>query len=155
MIESDFEVLIPEQYVENVSERIRLYRKLDSIPDECELQKFAMELEDRFGPLPEQVKDLMEIVRIRRLCLRLGIERLSVKNGRMAMYFVGEQNSAYYKSNIFTQILVFVQKQIVVCRFYEKNGKLSLIFQEIREVKQITQIVKEMCRICDIDIVDN
>lgn len=155
VIESDFEVLIPEQYVENVSERIRLYRKLDSIPDECELQKFAMELEDRFGPLPEQVKDLMEIVRIRRLCLRLGIERLSVKNGRMAMYFVGEQNSAYYKSNIFTQILVFVQKQIVVCRFYEKNGKLSLIFQEIREVKQITQIVKEMCRICDIDIVDN
>ena len=144
VIESDFEALISESYVENVSERIRLYRELDSIPDEEGLAKFARELEDRFGKVPPQVSDLMEIVRTRRRCLALGVERLSVKNGRMVMYFVGEQSSPFYRSEVFTNLLKFVQQQSVPCRFNEKNDKLSLIFNDVKQVKQMSEIVGKM-----------
>lgn len=95
------------------SERIRLYRELDNIPDEAGLEKFGQELKDRFGEIPAQVTGLMEIVRMRRRCMDLGIERLLVKNGKMIMYFVGEQTSPFYQSALFAAILRFVQLQIL------------------------------------------
>lgn len=144
VIESDFEALIPETYVENISERIRLYRELDNIPDEQGLEKFAKELCDRFGELPPQVEGLMEIVRTRRYCLDLGIERLLAKNGKMIIYFVSEQTSPFYQSEVFSAILRFVQKQILPCRFNEKNDKLSLVFTEITNVMKMARYVKEM-----------
>lgn len=144
VIESDFEALIPETYIENISERIRLYRELDNITDEAGLEKFARELCDRFGELPTQVEGLMEIVRTRRYCLDLGVERLVVKNGRMVMYFVNEQTSPFYQSPVFSAILRFVQNQSLPCRFSEKNDKLSLIFTEITNVKKMAKYVRKM-----------
>ena len=144
VIESDFEALIPESYVENVSERIRLYRELDNIPDEEGLQKFARELEDRFGALPGQVSDLMEIVRTRRKCLVLGVERLLVKNGKMTMYFIADQASMFYQSAVFSNLLKFVQSQTVPCRLSEKNDKLSLVFEAVKTVGQMAGIVSRM-----------
>ena len=131
VIESDFEALIPESYVENVSERIRLYRELDNIPDAAGLEKFAREMTDRFGELPEAVKDLTDIVRVRRWCMEMGVERLLAKNGRMSMYFVSDQASPFYRSELFSRVLKFVQRQTVPCRFSEKNNKLSLVFGEV------------------------
>ena len=144
VIESDFEVLIPDTYVENISERIRLYRELDNIPDEAGLEKFGQELKDRFGEIPAQVTGLMEIVRMRRRCMDLGIERLLVKNGKMIMYFVGEQTSPFYQSALFAAILRFVQLQILPCRFSEKNNKLSLVFTEITNIMKMSRYVREM-----------
>lgn len=144
VIESDFEALIPDTYVENISERIRLYRELDNISDEDGLDKFARELTDRFGELPLPVRGLMEIVRSRRYCIELGIERLLVKNGKMIVYFVGEQTSPFYQSAVFAAILKFVQQQILPCRFSEKNGKLSLIFTEVTNVMKMAGLVKKM-----------
>lgn len=144
VIESDFEVLIPDTYVENISERIRLYRELDNIGDTEELERFEKELKDRFGEIPPQVRGLMEVVRTRHYCLELGIERLSVRNGRMTMYFVGEQTSPFYQSPVFSGILKFVQKQYITCRFNEKNGKLSLIFSEVTDVEKMTRYVMKM-----------
>lgn len=144
VIESDFEALIPESYVENVSERIRLYRELDNIPDEAGLEKFAREMTDRFGELPEAVKDLMDIVRVRRWCMEMGVERLLAKNGRMSMYFVSDQASPFYRSELFSRVLRFVQRQTVSCRFSEKNNKLSLVFGEVLRVEDLVRIVKRM-----------
>lgn len=144
VIESDFEALIPDTYVENISERIRLYRELDNIIDEQGLEKFAKELCDRFGELPPQVEGLMEIVRTRRYCLDLGVERLLVRNGKMIMYFVGEQTSPFYQSLVFASILKSVQHQILPCRFNEKNNKLSLIFAEVTNVMKMARYVKKM-----------
>lgn len=120
-IETDFEILIPETYVENVSERIRLYRELDNIEEGSQLEKFAKELQDRFGELPVQVKGLIEIVKIRKKCQALGIERVLVKNGKMITYFVGEQTSPFYSSAVFTRLLKFVQRQELPCRMNEKT----------------------------------
>ena len=144
VIESDFEALIPDTYVENISERIRLYRELDNITDEPGLEKFAKELCDRFGELPRQVEGLMEIVRTRRYCLELGVERLLVKNGKMIMYFVGEQASPFYQSPVFAAVLRFVQQQILPCRFSERNDKLSLIFSDVTHVMTMARYVKKM-----------
>lgn len=144
VIESDFEALIPESYVENVSERIRLYRELDNIPDEVGLEKFAREMTDRFGELPEAVKDLTDIVRVRRWCMEMGVERLLAKNGRMSMYFVSDQASPFYRSELFSRVLKFVQRQTVPCRFSEKNNKLSLVFGEVPRVEDLVRIVKRM-----------
>ncbi len=143
-IESDFEALIPDTYVENVSERVRLYRELDNIPDESGLAKFEKELRDRFGELPVQVLGLMDVVRVRRYCLDLGIERLFVKNGRMTMYFVGEQTSPFYQSSVFSGVLQFVQKQVLPCRLSERNNKLTLVFTEITNISKMAKWVGKM-----------
>lgn len=144
VVESDFEALIPDSYVENVSERIRLYRELDNIPDEEGLEKFARELSDRFGELPRQVLGLMDIVRVRRWCMSLGVERLLAKNGKMTMYFVSDQSSPFYKSDVFANVLKFVQQQTVACRFSEKNDKLSLIFTDVKDESRMAEIVRNL-----------
>lgn len=143
-IETDFEILIPETYVENVSERIRLYRELDNMEEEKQLEKFEKELEDRFGELPVPVKGLIEIVKIRKKCQVLGIERVLVKNGKMITYFVGEQTSPFYSSAVFIRLLKFVQRQELPCRMNEKNDKLSLVFTEITNVEKMSRYVEKM-----------
>ena len=144
VIESDFEAIIPESYVENVSERIRLYRELDNMNEEEELEQFGKKMCDRFGELPPQVMGLMEIVRARKYCKELGVERLFAKNGKMVMYFVGAQSSPYYKSDAFVAVLKFVQQQVIPCRFNEKNNKLSLIFEKVANVMQLANNVRKM-----------
>ena len=121
VIESDFEVLIPETYVENISERVRLYRELDNISTEEELEKFGRKLQDRFGGIPRQVSGLMEIVRMRRWSMAVGVERLLMKNGKMILYFVSSQTSPFYSSAVFTRLLKFVQLQMLPCRMSEKT----------------------------------
>lgn len=144
VVESDFEALIPESYIENISERIRLYRELDNITEEAGLEKFERELRDRFGEIPAAVIGLMEIVRSRRYCLSMGVERLLVRNGRMVMYFVNDQASPFYQSAIFTNLLKFVQRQALPCRMSEKNDKLSLVFSEVTNIVKMSRYVKKM-----------
>lgn len=144
VIESDFEALIPDTYVENISERIRLYRELDNISGEPELEKFEKELKDRFGEIPMQVAGLMEVVRVRRCCMAMGVERLLVKNGKMIMYFISEQASPFYQSTIFTNLLHFVQKQVLPCRMNEKNDKLTLVFTDITNIMKMSRFVKKI-----------
>lgn len=144
VIDTDFALLIPDTYVENVSERIRLYRELDNITDESALQRFEIEMRDRFGEIPEQVSGLMEVVRIRQRCIDLGIERLMVKNNRMVIYFINDQDSPFYASPVFGELLKFVQKQIIPCKMSEKNDKLSLIFMDVKDINKVSKIIREM-----------
>ena len=144
VIDTDFALLIPDTYVENVSERIRLYRELDNITNEEALQRFEIEMKDRFGEIPTPVVGLMEVVRIRQKCIDLGIERLMVKNNKMIVYFISDQNSSFYASPVFSELLKFIQKQVIPCKISEKNDKLSLVFTNIADINRVSEIIREM-----------
>jgi len=133
-IDSDLAVLFPESFIESTSERIRLYRELDDIKDEEGLQIFSDKLEDRFGTFPSQTHELINVVRLRWLAMSLGVERIMMKNQRMVLYFVSNQNSPFFSSPVFVKILDYVQKHPRHCQMREKNGKLTLSFGKIESV---------------------
>ncbi len=146
LIESDFEVMIPDTYVENISERIKLYRELDNMKERDEIENFENGLRDRFGPVPKPLKDLLKIVEIRPMCVEIGAERLIVKEGKMVLFFPSDQNAPYYASDRFTALLRFVQRQAIPSRMVEKKEKLSLVVPDIRNVDAMTDAVKKMYR---------
>ena len=135
-VETDLEILIPEDYVTNISERLNLYAKLDNIEHETALQKFVTGMIDRFGPLPDSVQYLTETVRLRWLAQNLGFEKLMLKNENLKGYLVPSDNEAYYKSPIFGKILSYVQKLPKKCRLREHKKRLILTVQEILSVKE-------------------
>ena len=108
-VESDLELLLPADYVPQESERINLYRELDAIERDADIEAFAARLRDRFGPLPHVTEELLKIPRLRRLARQLGIEKVVLKQGRMYTYFVGENNKAYYQSKAFGRMLAYLQ----------------------------------------------
>lgn len=135
-IETDLELLIPEIYVGNISERLNLYSKLDNIKDEDSLSKFKTGMIDRFGPLPAPVQDLIETVRLRWKAEKLGFEKLTIKNEKMKGYFVAPDNERYYKSETFGKILQYVQAHQKKCRMKEYKNRLILTVEEIHSVQK-------------------
>ncbi len=140
-VDCDLEVLFPESYIESTRERVRLYRELDETLNEQALESFANQLIDRFGPMPSQSVDLLNVVRLRWIAQELGIERIQLKNSRMVCYFVSNQNSPYYQSEEFSRVLQYVQKNPRSCYMKEASGKLTLSFEGIREVKKSLEIL--------------
>lgn len=135
VIETDFELLIPEKYVSNISERLNLYSKLDNIKKEEELQQFAVAVQDRFGPIPDVVNDLFETVRLRWLAEQLGFEKLSLKGELMKCYFVPSSKESYYKSDTFGKILRYIQTQPKFCKIKEIKGRLILNISEVKSIQ--------------------
>jgi len=133
-IDTDMELLFPDEYITSMSERINLYRKLDSIEDEESLEAFSVQLIDRFGPIPKPTLELLEIVRLRWLAVKLGMERVFLKNDGMTCWFVSDNQSLFYQSPVFQQILQKIQQLKSSCRMQEKNNKLTLTFENIRSV---------------------
>ncbi|MBN2813857.1 MAG: transcription-repair coupling factor [Bacteroidales bacterium] len=144
-IDTDLELLFPDNYIANVTERMSLYRELDQIQTEEDLLKFESSLVDRFGPLPDVSKELLEVVRLRWLANRLGFEKLVMKSGKLIGYFVSNQESAYYKSKTFSNILGFVQKQPARFRMKEGNNKLTLTCEPITSVKTASNLLRSLC----------
>ncbi|WP_420378632.1 transcription-repair coupling factor [Gilvibacter sp.] len=140
VIDTDFELLFPSEYVNNISERLNLYHKLGELKDETELQAFQKELEDRFGPLPEEAQDLLDSVRIKWMALDLGLERVLMKKNKMVGYFISDQQSGYYQSNRFGKVLNYVQQHPDKVSMTEKQTrsglKLLLRFGTIKSVPQ-------------------
>jgi transcription-repair coupling factor (superfamily II helicase) len=143
-IETDLEILIPEEYVGNISERLSLYSQLDNIKNEEELDVFQKGMADRFGPIPEQVFDLIETVRIRWQAERLGFEKLLIKNGGMKAYFVNADNEKYFNSPIFGKVLTFVQTHPRRCTMREYKGKPILGIEDINSIKEAKALIFEM-----------
>ncbi|WP_394340454.1 transcription-repair coupling factor [Lutibacter oceani] len=125
-IDTDFEILFPDDYINVISERLSLYNQLGELKTEEELQNFEVQLIDRFGELPTQVVDLLNSVRIKWIAKKLGIERLILKKNRMLCYFVSDQQSSYYQTPIFTKVLQFVQNNPTTCVMKEKETKSGL-----------------------------
>ncbi len=143
-IETDREAVIPDSYVNSASEKLRLYRELDSITDEERLVQFEAQLTDRFGPIPTATRELFDIVRLRWICVRLGFEKAIVKNGIMILQFVHNQNSAYYKSDFFGQILRVATQPGSKFIFRQNNNKLSVVVRTIKDIAAATATLREL-----------
>lgn len=145
-IDTDFELLFPDTYVNRVTERLNLYNELSNLPNEEALQVYERNLIDRFGKLPPQAIDLLNSVRVKWLATRMGIEKLVMKNGKMTGYFIADQNSPFYQSARFQKLLFFVQRYPDKCRMQEKetrNGlRLLLIFENINSVYQALKVMQ-------------
>jgi transcription-repair coupling factor (superfamily II helicase) len=142
IIETDLEILIPETYVANTSERLQLYATLDNIATEEELEKFVTSLRDRFGELPLPVVQLVQTVRVRWLGERLGFEKLSLKNEKIKAQFIHKDE--YYKSDVFGRVIAFVQKQPKRCRVKESGGKSLLTIENIPTVESALELLQQI-----------
>ncbi|WP_411766353.1 transcription-repair coupling factor [Winogradskyella sp. A3E31] len=147
-IDTDFQLLFPDDYVNNITERLNLYTKLNELKTEEQLQQFETEIIDRFGELPVEVSDLLDSVRLKWLATKLGIEKLIMKKGKMIGYFIQDQQSKFYQSDYFTKVLQFVQTHPKECKMKEKqtrNGlRLLISFEGISSVKKALNILSQI-----------
>lgn len=144
VIETDLSIIIPDNYVSNISERLGLYSTLDSIKKEEELQTFTTSLIDRFGPLPQEVKDLIETVRLRWKAEQLGFEKLVLKNDTIKAHFVSPDNEAYYKSETFGKVIQFVQSNAKICKLKDINKKLLLTIDKVYSIKSAIELFEQI-----------
>jgi transcription-repair coupling factor (superfamily II helicase) len=115
-LDSDFELLFPDNYINNISERLTLYNELSNIKKEEQLVAYEARLIDRFGQIPEEAIDLLNSVRLKWIATKMGLERLVLKQGKMIGYFIADQQSSFYQSSLFNQVLKFVQANSRVCK---------------------------------------
>ncbi len=141
-IETDLELLIPDDYITNIRERLSLYKELDNIEEEDALMAFQDKLIDRFGPLPRQVGGLMNAIRLRWLAKETGFEKIVLRNRKLTGYFIKDQESPYYQSPEFTSILKFIQSNPGRCRMKEAKERLTLSFYNVHSVFDGLEILK-------------
>jgi transcription-repair coupling factor (superfamily II helicase) len=145
-IDTDFELLFSDEYINNISERLSLYSELATVKNEEELQLFQIKLIDRFGPMPPRAIALMNSIRIKWIATQIGIEKLVMKQGKMIGYFVSDQQSDYYQSKRFMSVMNFVQKQSAICKIKEKETKsglkLLLTFDNVKSTRRALELMQ-------------
>ena len=144
IIEIDMLAELPDSYVRQAAEKLRLYRELDSIGKEEALVAFENRLVDRFGTLPEPARELLNVVRLRWEAVRLGMERVKVKNGLMIIHFVGEQNSPYYKSDVFMNLLRTITAQPDRFVLKQHNNRLAMTVRRVKNVAEAVTILRTL-----------
>lgn len=143
-VESDIPMFFPETYVPGVSERIMLYRELDSISDDSELQRYRQRLADRFGTPPRQAEALMLMPALRRKARALGVEKVFMKNKSMTLFFVSNNASPFYKSNTFGNIIDYAMKHLHRCKLDETNGKRKMLIANIPTPEAAITVLDEI-----------
>lgn len=147
-LDSDFELLFPDDYINNISERLNLYTQLNNLKTEEELKKFEAELLDRFGELPTQAEDLLNSVRIKWIAAKIGLEKIVMKQGKLIGYFIADQQSGFYQSRAFTKVLKYVQMHPHACQMKEKKTRaglrLLLIFEKVKSVEKALEVLKPL-----------
>ena len=147
-IDTDFEILFPDDYVNSIKERLNLYKELSTIKNEDELALYEQNLTDRFGELPIQAQDLLNSVRLKWISKQLGLTRLILKKGKMIGFFVSDQQSPFYQSDTFTKILQFVQFNSSICKMKEKETKqglrLLISFENIKSVNTAVSVLQKV-----------
>ena len=143
-VESDLEMYFPDNYVPGSSERMLLYRELDNIGDDRELDAYRQRLIDRFGPIPHEGEELLQVVPLRRLGKRLGCEKLILKQGRMQMQFVSNPDSPYYRSAAFDKVLQYIGSHLRSCNLKEINGKRSMVVNDIATVGEAVKVLRSI-----------
>ncbi len=146
VIDSDLQLLIPDTYVTNLTERLVLYRELDNITTEDELIKYEHNLRDRFGPVPHEAVELINLVRMRWKAMKIGFEKITLKNGKMLTYFVSNKNSEYYNSEIFKTVLAYAQKYPSLCKLKEQNNKLMLTIEDVNSINRADEILQAITK---------
>lgn len=143
VLETDMEIRIPDDYVNNVNERLSLYKDLNNIKTEEDLAQFEKQLVDRFGPIPEAVESLLQSIRLRRRAQEVGLTRLVIKSGKMIGYFHEDSTHSYFQGPMFTQVLNYIQTNPPKVKLTEKNNRLRIVFSNIRDIDEaITAVSK-------------
>jgi transcription-repair coupling factor (superfamily II helicase) len=145
-LETDLELLIPSHYVNNIQERLNLYKELDSLGDEKELTRFAAQVADRFGPLPVQTRGLLEAVRLRWEAREAGFEKLILKSGKMIGYFPQGEDAPYFQTRRFGQVLSYAQSNHRLCTLRESKGRLSLAVEGITGIDEAREVAGAILR---------
>lgn len=143
-VESDLEMYFPDNYVPGSSERMLLYRELDNIEKDEDLDAYRKRLQDRFGPIPRQGEELMQVVALRRVGKRLGCEKIILKQGRMQMQFVSNPNSMYYQSEAFDKVLNYIGYHPRRCNLKERNGKRFMVVNDVKSVEDAVKVLREI-----------
>ena len=141
VIETDSELLIPDTYINIQAEKIRLYKELDSMTSDKEVERFRKEIADRFGPVPEQFSQLMTIVKIRIAAQNLGFEKLIIKNGVMIAHFISNPMSPYYKSPIFEKVIKYIQDHPALFKLKDNGGRLYISVRDVKGVEDAYKIL--------------
>jgi len=144
LVESDLELMFPVMYIPNDAERVAIYRELDNIETETEILNFTSRLEDRFGKIPSQGRELIRIVRLRRLAKSLGMEKVVLKNNQMTLNLINDPDSPYYRSAAFDKLLLYVQQYARQCQLREKGKKRSVVIRNVNSVETAVSILEEM-----------
>ncbi len=141
LLDTDLEILIPDNYVNKVDERLKLYQELDQLKTESEIDQYAAGLSDRFGPIPREVEELFDSIRLRRLGQEIGFEKIVLKQERLLCYFTSDQDSPYFQSARFQKVLLFL-KTAPQAQLKERNQKLYLSFQQVLSVRDAFEVLK-------------
>ena len=146
-IDTDFEILFPDEYINNITERLNLYTKLNQVKDQAGLEAFQKTLEDRFGELPLQVISLFDSVRIKWIAIKMGIERVIIKQGRFIGYFISDQQSDFYQTEGFSKVLNFAQNNPSSVKIKEKNTRnglrLLLTIEQVSSISKVLSILQK------------
>ena len=140
-IDTDLELLIPDDYVSSISERVLLYRELDDLKSEETLNLFEGTLADRFGQIPRQASELLDVVRLRWQAIALNMEKLIIKDKKMICYLPADQTSRYYYSGEFAGLMQWIMKNPAQCKVRENKGKLSVLLDNITSIKDALNIL--------------
>jgi transcription-repair coupling factor (superfamily II helicase) len=143
-VESDLELLFPNEYIPSSSERMLLYRELDGLELDKDVLDFKARLEDRFGKVPPEGQELLRIVPLRRLAKRLGAEKIFLKAGRMTLFFVSNPDSPYYQSAAFGKVIGYMGMNPRYCNLREQNGKRSMVVKNVENVETAVSILQEI-----------
>lgn len=146
LVETDMEVLIPDNYISNVTERFKIYKELDSMSEEEDLQRLTKELRDRFGKIPQQTLDLFDIVRIRKMAKLLAVENLKLKRSKAQLTFVKNKESKFYYSDKFQRIILFANQFPTRCLIKEENQTLTLVVNDIKSVSQAKKMFEYLLK---------
>ncbi len=143
-VDTDLEILLPDTYVNSIAERLALYRELDDLSSIKDLQRFEAKVTDRFGPIPDQGKQLLATIKLRWVAKAIGFERLILKNEKLACYFISDPESGYYQGPVFSEVLNYVKSfpNKVVMR--QRNDKLSLTFQNVAKIDEALNVLSEV-----------
>ena len=143
-VESDLELLLPATYVTGSSERMLLYRELDSLTLDKDVEAFRNRLIDRFGPVPSETEELLRIVPLRRLAARLGAEKVFLKGGRMSLFFISNPESPYYQSQAFGKVIAYMMKYTRRCDLREQNTRRSMLVKDVKNVETAVGVLQEI-----------
>lgn len=143
-IDTDLEMLIPDNYINTVSERLAIYTDLNNCKNEEELKAFAQNLEDRFGDIPKQVQELFNAMRLKWIATGLGMERIIAKNGKMSCYFIQNQASAFYETEVFNKIIQFVQQFPTHAQLKQTDKYLILNFSDVASMQQAKERLEDI-----------
>ncbi|MCB0777893.1 MAG: transcription-repair coupling factor, partial [Chitinophagaceae bacterium] len=147
-IDTDLEILIPDDYVESITERLSLYQRLDSCEDEDDLALMRMEFEDRFGPIPRQVDDLFITIRCRKLAIDLGFEKMSLKDETLRCFFINRPDSPYFESDLFQKIIQFLQTGTNKAKLKQTGRLFLLIVNDVKDMEAVFSFLKKMHEHC-------